>query len=251
MSKVFGDYSKFYDLLYRDKNYATESKFVTDIIRQRVPNATNILNIGCGTGKHDGFFAEAGFTVTGIDLSEEMLEIARLNNKGPHFNYLRADARSFSINQKFDAVVSLFHVFSYQNLNCDARSFLNTIRDSLSPEGVGIFDYWHAPAVVHQKPINREKVFASAELEIVRSTQSTTDYAKSLVEVNFDFRIKNLVNSELRSFKEQHRMRFFSCNEVEVLAEDSGLRAQHYAWMTNNREPGIDDWSAFTVVTPE
>nr|MBA2706707.1 SAM-dependent methyltransferase [Gemmatimonadaceae bacterium] len=49
---VFGSYSRYYDLLYRDKDYAAESAYVASLLAVHAPGARSILEIGCGTGAH-------------------------------------------------------------------------------------------------------------------------------------------------------------------------------------------------------
>ena len=82
MSKVFLDYSKYYDLIYKDKDYQREADFVISLIRRYCPGAKSILSLGCGTGNHDFLFSQSGYEVTGVDLSEEMIRIANIKNSG-------------------------------------------------------------------------------------------------------------------------------------------------------------------------
>jgi len=67
----FGNlYSKYYNLLYKDKNYQEEYNYIRELIKQHRNNIIkNILDIGCGTGKHLKFFKEDGYTVSGVDVS--------------------------------------------------------------------------------------------------------------------------------------------------------------------------------------
>ena len=114
---VFGKYSSYYDLLYRDKDYEKEVEYVHRLIQKFSPGAKSILNLGCGTGQHDILLAEKGYSVTGVDLSEEMLCAAKakiLDNKanGLDVTFCQRDVRNLVLDQKFDAVVSLFHVMS-------------------------------------------------------------------------------------------------------------------------------------------
>src|SRR5450432_1981030 len=74
---VFGAYSRYYDLLYRDKDYAAEASYVRSLIGQHCPAATSILDLGCGTGRHALLLAEHGYRVTGVDGSPDMLIAAR------------------------------------------------------------------------------------------------------------------------------------------------------------------------------
>ena len=50
---ILGTYSRYYNLLYKDKDYAGEAAYIYDLIGRYRPGATNILNLGCGTGRHD------------------------------------------------------------------------------------------------------------------------------------------------------------------------------------------------------
>ncbi len=74
---TFGNYSRYYNLLYKDKDYRGEAGFIHDLIRKYSPEAKTILDLGCGTGRHDLLLAKKGYAITGVDMSEEMLLIAR------------------------------------------------------------------------------------------------------------------------------------------------------------------------------
>ena len=50
---VFGDnYSRYYNLLYSDKDYLGESRYIDGLIQKYSPGAKNVLDLGCGTGRH-------------------------------------------------------------------------------------------------------------------------------------------------------------------------------------------------------
>ena len=59
---VFADYSRYYDLLYRDKNYVGESKYVAGLIRRHAPETKTVMEMGCGTGLHAATMAALGLT---------------------------------------------------------------------------------------------------------------------------------------------------------------------------------------------
>ena len=78
MSLIFDAYSTYYDLLYRDKDYAAESKFISEILESHIGSKKgSILELGCGTGIHAEHLSNMGFDVTGVDLSAKMIEVAR------------------------------------------------------------------------------------------------------------------------------------------------------------------------------
>ena len=64
---VFDEYARYYDRLYRDKDYQAEADYVAGLIQRFNPNAHSILELGSGTGIHAALLAEKGFTVHGSD----------------------------------------------------------------------------------------------------------------------------------------------------------------------------------------
>src|SRR5512136_1906001 len=89
---VFGAYSRYYNLLYKDKDYKGEADYVHRLIEKHRPGAKSILDLGCGTGRHDLLLAEKGYAVTGVDMSEDMLGVA---NAGVAGRASRASTLSF------------------------------------------------------------------------------------------------------------------------------------------------------------
>ena len=78
---VFGNYSKYYNLLYKEKNYQLETDYITDLINKYNSHVETILELGCGTGNHAEYLSRKGFNIHGGDRSEEMLNIAKIIEK--------------------------------------------------------------------------------------------------------------------------------------------------------------------------
>ena len=129
---TFGAYGRYYDLLYRSKDYPAEARYIQKLINRYTSDARSILELGCGTGSHAELFAELGYQVLGVDSSESMLERAngRLKQAAPEvaslLSFSAGDVRSFRAGRRFDVVTALFHVVSYQVENDDlAQTFAN------------------------------------------------------------------------------------------------------------------------------
>jgi ubiquinone/menaquinone biosynthesis C-methylase UbiE len=69
----------------------------------------SILDVGCGTGRHSIELAKRGYTVTGLDLSSEMLSMAAIAAKaaGVDVDWIHSDATHFSLPRKYDGAVCL------------------------------------------------------------------------------------------------------------------------------------------------
>lgn len=82
--------------------------WVEEEIRKRFSREVNILDVGCGGGFHSNRLAKSGHVVTGIDLSQESLEVARRHDETGSVNYQRADAYTLPFeNQSFDVVTCM------------------------------------------------------------------------------------------------------------------------------------------------
>ena len=160
---AFGSYSRYYDLLYKDKEYAKEADYIHGLIQQYAPKTRTLLDLGCGTGKHDFLLAEKGYSVHGVDMSETMLQEAKKRKPAkdsklksmPEFS--QGDIRNFRLDKKFDAIISLFHVMSYQVTNKDLTDAFQTAKHHLNDGGIFIFDCWYGPCVITEKPLVKVK----------------------------------------------------------------------------------------------
>ena len=105
----FGDlYSQYYDLLYSDKDYEAEADFVNTLIRENSNNVKTLLDMGCGTGAHAAIFCNKGYKVHGIDLSEDMLNIAKMRRKGKEKNltFSHSSIQDFNLNKNYFIKIS-------------------------------------------------------------------------------------------------------------------------------------------------
>ena len=138
MSQFGGLYSQYYDLLYSDKDYAGEVDYINKLIKENSNEAKSLLDLGCGTGKHAELLCNNGYIVHGIDLSEDMLEIAknRRIDKVDRLFFSRSNIQELELNKKFDVVVSLFHVISYQNSNDQLIKAFEVAKSHLKNNGI-------------------------------------------------------------------------------------------------------------------
>ena len=96
---VFGEYAEIYDVLYEDKDYANESRKIDAFIREYTNNK-KVLNLGCGTGRHDRELAKYGYKIHGIDFSSDMIQYAKKNIGTSELSYEVADIRNYITNEK-------------------------------------------------------------------------------------------------------------------------------------------------------
>lgn len=243
---VFGSYSRYYDLLYRDKDYPSEARYVDGLIRRRVPAACSMLEFGCGTGRYTREFARLGYAVHGVDLSAGMIDEARkISCDGVSFSC--GDMRSLRLGKKFNAVVALFHVLSYQTTDEDVVNALTTVREHLTSDGTAILDFWYGPAVLTQRPEVRFKEVSDEAIEVSRIALPVLHDDINVVDVNYRAFIKEKSSGRIEELRECHRMRYFFDKEIRNFLGRAGLSLLSLnAWMTE-KKGSTSSWALCAV----
>jgi len=251
---VFIKYARYYDLLYKDKDYSAEGAYIHHLIQTFAPKTSSILELGCGTGIHAVILAERGYQVHGVDQSAEMLgaaarRVSQLGrNQASRLSFSTGDIRSLRIGRKFDAVISLFHVISYQATQDDLVASFATAKSHLAPGGIFIFDCWYGPAVVSQKPAVRVKRLEDEQIEVTRIAEPVMHPAENIVDVNYQVFIRNKADQTIEELRETHRMRYLFDHEIDSLLAQQGLMLLDRSEWLSGKMPGVDTWGVCFVV---
>lgn len=246
---VFDAYAAYYDLLYTDKDYREEAEYVHQLIIQHGGKARNIIDLGCGTGKHAKEFAALGYTVTGVDRSDEMIRIAEQRNTSRSARFFKGDIRSFRTSERFDVVVSLFHVMSYLTEDKDLQDTFETASMLLESGGVFLFDCWYGPGVLDDPPVVTTKQMNNEIIEVKRIANPYVHHEKKTVNVAYDVQVKQKTLETLHTIKEEHKMRYLFADEVERLALQHQLHVvAAYKWLDVEALGSQKCWNAVFVL---
>jgi len=240
---VFGNYSRYYDLLYRDKDYTGEAAFIRSLIESHRPGARTLLDLGCGTGRHASLLAASGYDVVGVDRSPAMLTEARSRASAGRTEYFEGDLCSVRLGREFDVVVSLFHVMSYQTTNAELAAALATVRAHLAPGGLFIFDCWYGPAVLNLRPAVRILRLEDAATQVTRLAEPTVHPNENVVDVQYQVFVKDKQTGAVSELEEKHRMRYLFAPEVELMLASAGLAHRELRSFMTDAPPGLDTWT--------
>lgn len=254
----FALYARYYDLLYAGKDYAGEARYVAGLIRERQPQAARILELGCGTGAHAEQLARLGFTVHGIDLSEDMIERAEARRAAlpaelaARISFSAGDARSVRVGKgqgaDFDAVITLFHVMSYQTENADLQAAYDTAAWHLAPGGVFLHDHWWGPAVLAQQPEARVRRLEDGSRHFTRHARPVMHWQRNVCDVNYTIVAGSEDSPETEQFEETHPMRFLFAPELALFEAGDWHSPRHLGWMSE-APPDASTWAAVRMVS--
>lgn len=211
-------YANYYDLIYKDKDYEKEVDFLEEIFGTNKPR--NILEVGCGTGNYTRILLERGYDVVGMDVSQDMLKIARSKCKCKLIN---GDVRYFSLNEKFDACIAMFTVMGYILEDSDIIKALKNVYRHLKIGGIFVFDVWNGLAVMRFLPEQRIKKVENDEIKIVRYAVPNLRAFDHICEVYYTLFVLDKKNNIFNEICEKHVIRFYFPQEIKHYLEDTGF----------------------------
>lgn len=242
---VFNSYSRYYDLLYRDKDYVAEVAYIDCLLKKQGVAGKEILEFGSGTGKHARLLAQRGYRVHGIERSTGMCAQAETVDG---FTCQQGDISTVHLGRTFDAVLALFHVVSYQVTNAAVSDLFARASEHLKPGGLFAFDAWYTPAVYAERPTVRVKRVADEDLEITRIAEPVFLPNENRVDVKYTVFARDLKTGLTQTFNETHPMRHFSLPEFDLLASIHGFQRVVAEEFITSRGPSDDTWGACVVL---
>lgn len=250
MNKFTFLYAKYYDLLYKDKDYMGETEYIDKLVKKFNSNSKLILDLGCGTGKHAELLSYNGYIVYGVDASQEMLKIAEQRSIGKEgsLKFINSKIQNLEIDNKFDVITALFHVLSYQTSNEDLLKSFEVVKKHLKKNGIFIFDFWYGPAVLTEMPEIRVKRLEDESVKIIRIAEPFIHYDKNTVDVNYTLLITDKQTNETTELHEQHKMRYFFDPELELLCKMFEFKIlSKYKWLTFEN-PDSKSWNVVWII---
>ncbi|MBD8500295.1 class I SAM-dependent methyltransferase [Paenibacillus arenosi] len=106
-----------------------------------LPEGAHILDLCCGMGRHSLALAEAGYQVTGMDLSEVLLREARLHDQAEQVEFVHGDMRKLPFENTFDAVVNVFTSFGYFEKDEENSQVITEVSRVLKPGAPFLIDF--------------------------------------------------------------------------------------------------------------
>jgi SAM-dependent methyltransferase len=239
-------YAGAYDGLYADKDYPGEVDLLVRLFDEHAAAPPReIVDLGCGTGGHALELAARGYSPFGVDRSSEMLAVAREKaaQRQLEIPFAQADVRQLDLGRTFDAAVLMFAVLGYQLENSDVLDTLAAARRHLQPGGLLVADFWYGPAVLHERPGEREKRFTVAGKEVVRLSRGTLDSRRHRCTVVFSLGSA----SSPDEIVETHEMRFFFPLEIELLLCTAAFELLELSTFPEREKPDESSWNVFVV----
>jgi ubiquinone/menaquinone biosynthesis C-methylase UbiE len=123
-----------------DEAAAAELPFLRSALA--LPRGARVLDLCCGAGRYARALASAGYAVVGVDLSADLLRVARSRSRGRNIRCVRADMRALPLaDESLDGAVSMFTSFGYFATDAENARVLHEIARVLKPGAPFVMDY--------------------------------------------------------------------------------------------------------------
>ncbi len=139
---MYTSFAEVYDSLMADVDYESWARFYAQILQRRGVFGGKICECACGTGGLTLPLQRLGYSVTGVDISQEMLWIAaqKARSAGLMAVFVRQDMRKLRLHRPMDAVLATCDGVNYLTEERDLTDFLCAAHDALNPGGCLAFD---------------------------------------------------------------------------------------------------------------
>lgn len=217
---IYQNFARVYDAFGSESFCLTLLEELQEVLEYYCLEPGNrVLDLACGTGVITTELSKLGFSVTGLDLSPDMLAQAKqraaLNNQ--NINFVQADLREFRLGQQFEAAIcthdSLDHLFEDEELD----SAFERISEALADRAIFIFDMNCWPGVQH---LHGRTTFAETDDRSVVYEMNAVDQSLETTITGF---IKNGTGGYDR-FCETLYQRCYSEREIQERLDDFGLK---------------------------
>lgn len=245
---AYTGFAAVYDMFMDNIPYEEWCEYLTDILKDYGVEDGLVLDLGCGTGKLTRLLAGKGYDMIGVDLSEEMLEIAMEHQaiEGGEILYLLQDMREFELYGTVGAVVSICDSVNYLTEYEELVQVFALVNNYLDPGGVFVFDL-NTP--YKYREILGEQTIAENRAEGSFIWENYFDEEDGVNEYDLTLFIRE-EDGRFQKFEETHYQRSYTLGEVQQAILEAGMEFVT-AYDAFTKEPPKEDSERIYIVAKE
>ncbi|WP_299709079.1 class I SAM-dependent methyltransferase [uncultured Tenacibaculum sp.] len=219
-------FENIYDDMYQTFiDYEKEFQFYSEIILKQ--QKKDVLEIGCGSGRLASHFINSPIHYSGMDLSNEMVELSR--SKNPEGTFYNGNMTGFNLNNRYDSIIITARTTSYLLNNIAIQKAIKNISNHLNDNGVLCFDFIDASrffpsikngkTVIHEATINDKNYSRISYMKpnVIKENFMFQWNAKYYQTINGEQTLLTEDQSEVRAFTKNEWELFLNLNDFKII----------------------------------
>ncbi len=222
---IYNSFADVYDIFMDNIPYDEWVEFIEKIWDKYDLKPQLVCEIGCGTGNITQRLANKKYDMIGIDLSQDMLMVARDKNYDNETNilYLGQDMRSFELYGTVDCILSICDSLNYIKTEKDLLKVFKLVDNYLDPQGLFIFDL----NTKHKfKNVYGNNTFTDITDKGAYIWDNNYNEETEINEYNVTFFLKDEEESFYHKYEEFHEEKAHDVERVKALLEEAGLKVE-------------------------
>lgn len=215
---AYTSFAEVYDMFMDNVPYEEWSRYLMELLKEYRIEEGVVCELGCGTGKMTRLLADAGYDMIGVDMSEDMLAIASMENP-QQILYLCQDMRELELYGTVAAVVSVCDSMNYLLEEEDLLEVFQRVNEYLEPGGVFLFDL---NTIYKYETLLGETTICENRPEGSFIWENYYDEEEQINEYDLTLFIQEKENL-YRKFEETHYQRGYSMEKIRTLLEEAGM----------------------------
>ena len=194
MTNAYKKFAYYYDEVIQETNYDLWVEFVEPYLKK----SDKILDLACGTGTFATMLKLNGYDVSGLDLSDEIIEIANEKRKINRLdiNFYVDDMTTFKVEDKKDVITCFFDSINFLNNEKDIKKMFDSVYNALNKGGYFIFDIF--------------------------SKEMFKEYSTHKLNKNYETFIINWQTKDINSYTLKH--------DIEIIEDDERIKESYYEY---------------------
>lgn len=180
-------------------------------------NEAKILDLCCGHGRFTNELASRGYKMTGQDINQYFLNIAKkkADDLNLNINWIKSDMREIPFENEFDAVLNMFTSFGYLGSDEEDEKVISAVYDVLKTGGKFLLDYVNKDFIIRRFLAEDRREIPNGYVVISRNY----DFLRCSHYETFDI----FLNDKFIKRYENH-FRFYAASEIASMLERNGFR---------------------------
>lgn len=245
---MYDRFADVYDRMMSETPYDIWFQRLTAYLERRGKTSGHLCELGCGTGEMAGRFADAGFEVTGIDLSPDMLALAEEKKKdGQDILYINQDMTDFSLHKPADVVLCICDSINYLLEEDELQGLFGCVRAVLPEDGIFVFDM--KTEYCFEEILGNE-IRVEDEEDYTVFWDNAYDPETKINEYMLTMFMREPGSGKYERWDECHRQRAYSLEKIREMLRGAGFELRDCFGEDMEAPPGAKDERIYFIAQP-